>query len=169
MKTLKYVTGNLLLSKDVDVIGHQCNCQNTMGSGIARSIKEMYPEAWQADVEANLLGENTLGNLSVADIAPETSKKHGTKIKFIFNLYGQNLYGKGNRQTDYEAIYSALEGMAASLAFPGTEPRPVVGFPYLMSSFRAGGNWDIISRMIEVAFDTFPGDVLIYKLDNPTP
>lgn len=167
MKTLKYVTGNLLLSKDVDIIGHQCNCQNTMGSGIARSIREMYPEAWQADIDAASLGKNTLGAISLATITSKTSAKHGTKIKFIFNLYGQNLYGKGMRQTDYEAIYSALELMADTLI--SSALLGPVGFPYKMSSDRAGASWDIISRMIEVAFAEYPGDVLIYKLDNPVP
>ena len=33
MKKLIYKEGNLLLAKDVAVIGHQANCQNTFGSG----------------------------------------------------------------------------------------------------------------------------------------
>ena len=45
MKKLIYKEGNLLLAKNVDVVFQSCNCQNTFGSGIARSIKEMYPEA----------------------------------------------------------------------------------------------------------------------------
>jgi hypothetical protein len=42
---------------------------------------------------------------------------------------------------------------------------PSVGFPYQMGSFRGGGSWDIVSRLIEVAFDGYNGDVIIYRLD----
>jgi hypothetical protein len=34
-----------------------------------------------------------------------------------------------------------------------------------MGSFRGGGNWDIVSRLIEVAFDDYPNDVIVYRLD----
>jgi O-acetyl-ADP-ribose deacetylase (regulator of RNase III) len=172
MKELKYVVGDLLRNNNLDVIAQQCNCQNTFGSGIARSIREMYPEAWLADVRAKTCDENYLGNFSYDRVAPETSRKHGTKIKFIFNLYGQNLYGKGMRQTNYEAIYTALERMADALmttdAF-SLDRSLTVGFPYKMSSDRAGADWRIIERMIEVAFGEYLGDVKIYKLDSPVP
>jgi O-acetyl-ADP-ribose deacetylase (regulator of RNase III) len=167
MKYLIPTVGNLLLNKDVDVIGHQCNCQNTMGSGIARSIKEMYPEAWDSDVTATKVKINTLGNFSLAHINASTSAKYGTKIKFIFNLYGQNIYGKGLRQTDYEAIYSALEGMASALILNKLnqfDPNYTVGFPFKMASDRGGARWEIIQQMISVAFENYPGNVVICKL-----
>jgi hypothetical protein len=44
-------------------------------------------------------------------------------------------------------------------------PVPSVGFPFQMGSFRGGGNWDIVSRLIEVAFDDYPNDVIVYRLD----
>jgi hypothetical protein len=102
----------------------------------------------------------------MAYIPEEQSKKHGTQIKKIFNLYGQNLYGKGVRQTNYDALYNALEGMSKYLTENDMDlPVPSVGFPYQMGSFRGGGNWDIVSRLIEVAFDDYPNDVIVYRLD----
>ena len=164
MKEFGHAVGNLLLNKDVDIIGHQCNCQNTFGSGIARSIREMYPEAYAADTRAHSLRQNTLGSLSFARIRPETSAKHGTKIKFIFNLYGQNLFGRDSRQTDYEAIYSALELMANDITKnPLFDSNFTVGFPYKMASDRGGARWEIIENMIGVAFENYPGNVIIVK------
>ena len=166
MKKLIYREGNLLLAKDVAVIGHQANCQNTFGSGIARSIREMYPDAYAVDTLCASKKSNTLGNFSMAYIPQEQYNKHGTQIKKIFNLYGQNLFGKGTRQTNYDALYSALEGMAHDLVENDMDlPVPSVGFPFQMGSFRGGGNWDIVSRLIEVAFDDYPSDVIIYRLD----
>lgn len=169
MKKLIYKQGNLLLANDVEVIGHQANCQNTFGSGIARTIKELYPEAYEADCIAATDKVNKLGEISFAKIGPNA---YNPPAKYIFNLYGQNLYGKGTRQTNYEALYSALEKMANKLK-PTEQDKmmfdfdrsPTVGFPYQMGSFRGGGSWDIVSRLIEVAFDGYGGDVIIYRLD----
>ena len=70
MKTLIRRDGNLLLADDVIAIGHQANCQNTFGSGIARSIREMYPEAYAADTAAAIRKINILGNFSYTKIEP---------------------------------------------------------------------------------------------------
>jgi O-acetyl-ADP-ribose deacetylase (regulator of RNase III) len=163
MKKLIYKEGNLLLAKDVEVIGHQANCQNTFGSGIARTIREMYPAAYKADCNAAITKANTLGRFSVGYIPAENNS---SSIRRIYNLYGQNLFGKGTRQTNYDALYSALEGMAHDLVENDMDlPPPSVGFPYQIGSFRGGGNWDIVSRLIEVAFDDYPSDVIVYRLD----
>lgn len=174
MKKLIYKEGNLLLANDIMVIGHQANCQNTFGSGIARSIREMYPEAYMADTKASQSRQNMLGNFSYANISLKNgiANSQGSSISRIYNLYGQNLYGKGTRQTNYDALYSALEGMAKHLEPTEADKmmfdydrRPKVGFPYQMGSFRGGGSWDIVSRLIEVAFADYPNDVIIYRLD----
>jgi O-acetyl-ADP-ribose deacetylase (regulator of RNase III) len=163
MKKLIYREGNLLLAKDVEVVGHQANCQNTFGSGIARTIREMYPVAYEADCSAARQKVNTLGRFSVGYIPTDNNI---SSISRIYNLYGQNLYGKGTRQTNYDALYSALEGMAHDLTENDMDlPVPSVGFPYQMGSFRGGGSFDIVSRLIEVAFDDYPNDVIIYRLD----
>jgi O-acetyl-ADP-ribose deacetylase (regulator of RNase III) len=163
MKKLIYKEGNLLLAKDVEVISHQANCQNTFGSGIARTIREMYPAAYEADCSAARAKVNTLGRFSVGYIPADNNP---SSISRIYNLYGQNLFGKGTRQTNYDALYSALEGMAHDLTENDMDlPVPSVGFPYQMGSFRGGGNWDIVSRLIEVAFDDYPNDVIVYRLD----
>ena len=164
MKKLIYKEGDLLTGTDVEVIGHQANCQNTFGAGIAKSIKEMYPKAFYADTMAHKDGKAVLGNYSFCHI-------ENGPIKKIFNLYGQNLYGKGKRQTNYDALYNALDGMVNNL-LPTDQDRmmfdfdrsPNVGFPYLMGCGLGGGDWRIVERLIEVAFHSYNGDVIIYKL-----
>ena len=122
MKALKFVTGNLLLNKDVQVVGHQANCQNTFGSGIARSIREMYVEAYSADRYASQGKSNFLGNFSYGNIPIENDgmNRHDNQICRIYNLYGQNLgtdhSKRFDRKTDYEALYNALEGMKNHLS-----------------------------------------------------
>lgn len=87
---IKHVKGDLLtLAKagKFDIIVHGCNCQNTMGSGIAAQIKAQYPEAFQADWEYDQQMArrryNKLGNFTWA------STSDGFKI---INAYTQFHY-----------------------------------------------------------------------------
>ena len=50
---MKSIRGNLLAlarSGRFDVIVHGCNCRHAMGAGIAKQIKDSFPEAWAADL-----------------------------------------------------------------------------------------------------------------------
>jgi O-acetyl-ADP-ribose deacetylase (regulator of RNase III) len=161
MKTLKYIGGNLLTRQDIGIIGHQANCQNTFGSGIARSIREMFPEAYAADTRAALAKKNVLGAVSIGLRVPDKVSSIGT----IFNLYGQCFYGKGTRQTNYNALFDALSTMSKQIEHNSvmTGKTPTVGFPHLIGCGLGGGDWNIVSRLIEVAFDGCSSDVVIVK------
>lgn len=176
MKNLTFLDGNLLLSTKVHVIGHQANCQNVFGSGIARSIRELYPEAYAADTKMAERKLNNLGNFSLG-LIPTTNgvNRHNSSIFAIYNLYGQNLGTDKTltytpRKTNYEALYTALDKMATDLVgaskIVDSVELPPVGFPYKMGSALGGGSWDIVQRLIEVAFADYPADVFIYKF-NP--
>jgi O-acetyl-ADP-ribose deacetylase (regulator of RNase III) len=166
MKKLIHKKGNLLTDPTIDVAGHVANCQHTFGSGIALSIKNMYPEAYEADGKAAQDKSNKLGEISYVGI------RRNDRPFVIFNLYGQHLYGVGVRHLNYEAMYVALEKMRkvcdmaeTSFAARGL-PMPTVGFPKLMGCDRAGGNWNVVERMIEVVFDGYTGDVVIVEWDG---
>ena len=69
---LIHKTGDLLAlaeQGEFDIIVQGCNCYNTMGSGIAKQIREKYPQAWVADCNNHCIHENViekLGNYSYA-------------------------------------------------------------------------------------------------------
>ena len=90
MKTIK---GNLItLAKngEFDVIIHGCNCFCTMGAGIAKTIKEEFPEAYQADLATNNGDKSKLGEISVAKV------NEGALI--VVNGYTQfNWKGRGRK------------------------------------------------------------------------
>jgi O-acetyl-ADP-ribose deacetylase (regulator of RNase III) len=53
---------------EFDVIVHGCNCFCQMGAGIAKTIKQVFPAAYQADL-ATVAGDQTkLGTYSVAQV-----------------------------------------------------------------------------------------------------
>lgn len=140
----------------INVIAHCCNAQGVMGSGIARTIKEKFPSAFEEyrlEYEDNgnrlELGTYTIG------FAPND--------KLVANLVGQRYYGVDKRRyVDYEGLYCALEQLEQELRLDGRSFK--VGFPYKMGCDRAGGSWEIVLAMIRTVFQNSPVKVAIVEL-----
>lgn len=151
---MRYVVGDLcdaLERGEVDAIGHQANCFNTMNSGVAKAIRTRFPQAYEADCETVKGDRGKLGDLSLATA--------GSGL--IYNLYGQYNYGYDAKgYTDYSALQSALFEMREDL-LTGSGFK-VVGFPKIGAGL-GGGDWDTIAEIINRVFsDAF--DVTIYVL-----
>ena len=156
------IESNLLdFPNDINVIAHSCNTRNIMGAGIAKQIKDRYPEAYEADWRAfNSNYGVTLGKFSKADIGDH---------KYIYNMYTQATIGTG-REVDYEKFWQALKRVEQDLfemkiskhEYDGSPP-PVLGLPWGISCGLAGGNWEIISAMINDIFVDSPIKVCIVK------
>lgn len=154
--TITFVKGDAvkaLQDGSVDYLLHCCNCQNNFGSGIAKQIKEVFPDAWEKDCDAANQGRNFLGNVVVS--------KSG-----VLNLYGQEYYGyvgeyykKYKRQGNYIAIIGGLSLVKNHIS------SGKLAIPYKFASDRAGCDWDIILEFIEHYLgEKF--DVYIYKLEE---
>lgn len=150
-----YVKGDLLKS-DCDVIAHQANCFSTMGSGIAYHIKKKYPEAYQADKEFPLKPKERLGQYSIATVGGEDGKQ-----RYIVNLYGQYMFGGGERHTNYEALGSALELMMSHIE--GSNDIKV-GVPYKMGCGLGGGDWDFVESILDQIANRYSVPIYIYVL-----
>lgn len=160
---LKYKVGDLIKSArsgEVNVIGHGCNCMNTMKSGIAPKVAEAFPEAWTADQMTARGDRAKLGTFSSA------FSKSGV---LVYNLYSQYTFTgrkEGKMDLDYWALRSALSMMAMSLHAKcrtlDISPDDLrIGLPKIGAGL-AGGDWGIISRMIENRLQDF--NVTIYVL-----
>ena len=158
MKQLTRTAGNLLTDSQVQVIAHQANCQCVFGAGIAASIRQMYPEAYQADINADNKDQNFLGNISYV-------VREGNP-RAIFNLYGQNLTSRTNRMTNYEALYSALVLMRSKVDALFVDAPPTIGFPHGMGCGLGGGDFRIVERLIEVVFDGYENSVYVVKFNG---
>lgn len=131
---MKIVHGNLLdLAEDgvFDVIVHGCNCQHTMGAGIAKQIKERFPKAYQADLDTPK-GGGKLGTVSAASLPDFT----------IVNAYTQDFYGPTGQQADYDAIRSSMHYIKTW--FYGKR----IGYPRIGAGL-GGGDWSVISKIID--------------------
>lgn len=147
---VKYVIGDLLES-NCDYICHQVNCQGVMGSGIAKQIKEKWPEVYDDYKElCTNLGPRTL--LGTIDIVETSTGRN------VINMFSQFNYGyNGSRFTSYDAFCRALEQIRDY-----TAPGSTIGFPKKIGCGLGGGDWKIISAMIEsILGETH--DVYIYE------
>ncbi len=138
-----------------------------MGAGIAKQIKDRYPQAYEADWKAfnqeyDKDGQyvHWLGKFSKAEINDR---------KYIYNMYTQASIGTG-REVHYEKFWQALKRVEQDLYAMNVakheydpSPPPFLGLPYGISCGLAGGNWGIIKAMIEDIFIDSPIKVCIVR------
>jgi O-acetyl-ADP-ribose deacetylase (regulator of RNase III) len=156
---INIVEKNILFA-DEPIVGHCCNTRNTMNSGVAKALRERFPEIYDGDTSAYILhGKNLLGKCIMVDV---TTRPEDTSIRHLANLYGQPNYGyNGNRYLDYEAMYQSLEELKNYL-------RPTkynqLALPYNIGCNRAGGHWPIVLEIIKHIFDNTGITVNLYKI-----
>lgn len=152
------VVGNLLDTDKCSVIVHQANLFHTFGAGIAKAIKDKFPEAYEADKRTQ---HGDLGKLGTYSAAKITDSK-GTSIKFVANLYSQEGVGGQDRQTSYDAMVMGLEKLKQRLEMRSDSP--TLGIPFQLGCGLANGNWTIVRAIIESIFATSKVPVFIYTL-----
>lgn len=132
---IEYRTGDLLKSS-LQAIAHGCNSQGVMGSGIAKQIKEQYPDAFKmyriAFVKSGLqIGTNIWSSYNNT---------------IIVNCITQPFFGNDKkRYVSYDAISDCMKDINSNLFNAGIYE---IGLP-LIGAGLGGGNWNIISSIIE--------------------
>ena len=140
---MKIVQGDLLklaAAGEFDVIIHGCNCQNNMGAGIAKSIKEKFPQAYAADLETEQGSRDKLGTYSSAEVDCD-----GHTLTIV-NAYTQFHWRGRGVKADYDAIRSVFRSVKYD--FGGKR----IGYP-LIGAGLAGGDWGVISGIIDEELD----------------
>lgn len=125
----------LAIEGKFDLIIHGCNCFCTMGAGIAKTIKQKFPEAYKADLETEKGDKSKLGKISWAQSKTESGEL------IIINGYTQFDWRGGGRKADYEAIREVFKNVKKE--FSGLR----IGYPAIGAGL-AGGDWQIISEII---------------------
>lgn len=127
MKVIKQITnkivivdGNLLNLADegyFDAIIHGCNCQNKMGAGIAKQIKNRYPEAYFADEQYNKFSNaksSMLGCYSYCTV--KTINEDLRSRFFIINAYTQLLIGANFNIEAFKQVMLRIDYMFTGMS-----------------------------------------------------
>ena len=122
---------------EFDVLVHGCNCFCTMGAGIAKTIKQAFPAAYQADLATPAGDKAKLGTYSTAQVEVEVEGKRLT----IVNAYTQYQWRGPGPNVDYEAIRQVFSRIKQ--AFAGQR----IGYPAIGAGL-AGGDWTRIAAII---------------------
>lgn len=151
----EYIKGSILDAPQ-KYIAHGVNAQNVMGSGVAKVLFDKYPSVkedyhfyhkeYEEHIDSN---EELLGIYSVSDQSDGKS---------ILNCYTQEFYGYDERKyVSYDAIFNCFKSMVDLGVKEIAIPKIGCGL--------AGGNWEIVSRIIDDATgDNL--DVYVYYLED---
>lgn len=138
---LKHNKGNLLdlaEAGEFDVVVHGCNCFCKMGGGIAKEIRERYPEVAAVDTVTSCGDYYKLGNWTTENVI----RKNGSVDFHVINAYTQYNMSTGEDVFEYAAFELILQKLSHLY---GTKR---FGFPYIGMGL-AGGNKERIMAMLE--------------------
>lgn len=128
-----------MFSSNADILCHQVNCMGRMGSGIAKTVREKFPnvyEEYMALCHSDGMTPDTL-------LGATQFVKCGTQV--IANLFAQRNYGYDGRQyTDYKAFRRCLQYIRG-YATAGSS----IAFPHGIGCGLGGAKWEIIVAMIQ--------------------
>jgi O-acetyl-ADP-ribose deacetylase (regulator of RNase III) len=135
---IEYRQGDLFAT-DIKYILHGCNSKGVMGSGVAKAVRNIYPDAYDAYTIWCSKGFR-LG----------TSLLVHTKDKTIINAVTQQSYGRVSIQTSNNPVrhvsYDAVSDIFKQLET--LIPSSVVAMPKIGSAL-GGGDWSVLSAIIE--------------------
>jgi len=145
---IEYVKGNLLQTEVKHII-HGCNSHGIMGSGVAKSIRDKYPDAYKDYNNAY----NSYG-LELGDVIVSVQDDG----KVIHNAITQRDYGRNSSRV--YVSYWAIAEVFRKINQWGTKE---VALPKIGAGL-ANGDWNVISAIIEnTLIDTKP---YVYILEN---
>ena len=134
---IEYRWGDVL-GTEIKHIVHGCNAQGVFNAGIAKQIRERFPEAYlhYRDIY-NSATDKGLSSLRLGEIY--TAESNG---KIILNAITQQNYGRANiRYVSYDAldtIMKRINDMNIS----------IIAMPQIGSGL-GGGDWQVIAAIIE--------------------
>ena len=157
---LRVETGNLVTG-NYPVFCHQVNCKGVMGAGVAKQIRDCYPEVYRDYKHLCRQGEARVGDIQIVNT---------TDDRICVNLFAQYGYGRDRQYTNYEAFMKCLIRLQSYLFAPYQMNRfdlvenKVVAFPMYIGCGLAGGDWKIMHNILKEFSEQIPWDVVLVKL-----
>ena len=148
---IEFVCGDLFANAyRVKAFAHGCNCQGSMGAGIAKGFRERNPEMYE-QYRARCKAKPRQFNLGDCWLWNEKGKP------WVFNLGTQERYW--HARASYEAIEEALMKMRELADAEGVRsiaiPRIGVGY--------GGLSWRKVKAIVERVFADWSGRLVVYE------
>ena len=148
---VQYVSGDLFVNDhQAEALAHGCNCQGSMGAGIAVGFRERYPEMYE---EYRRRCKADPREFNPGDVFFWRAKDRPS----VFNLATQENYWRS--RATYEAVEETLSRMRQIADAEGirTIAMPRVGTGY------GGLSWKKLRPIIDRVFADWPGTLYVYE------
>jgi O-acetyl-ADP-ribose deacetylase (regulator of RNase III) len=152
---IKIVQGNILNASE-NIICQQVNCKGVMNAGIAKQIRDKYPNIY-IEYQRYCLShpkDKLLGKVFIYPI-DYTSK-------YICCIFGQDNFGR-TPNTVYTS-YKALREGFQTIKNEARKNNLTIAIPYGIGCGLAGGSWNMVYTIIKNIFDDY--DAMIYRLEK---
>ena len=147
----RYIKGDIT-ETELDFIAHGVNCQNKMGSGVAKALFTKFPEVKTEYHKFCERAKSSVEKFGTKNLLGEVQYVE-SKDKIICNCFTQDNFGyDGKRYVNYRAIVDCffllkLERKGETIAIPK------------IGCGLAGGDWNIVEQLIN---DTVGDDLEIW-------
>lgn len=150
-----FVTGDLFVNRyHAQAFAHGCNCQGSMGAGIAKTFRAQYPEMYEI-YRTKCKAEPRQFNLGDSFLWKDTANP------WVFNLGTQEQYWRG--RASYEAIETALHMMRQQA---DAERIQSIAIPRIGTGY-GGLSWRKVHEIIEQVFGDWSGTLYVYEEYRP--
>ena len=132
-----------VLNAPFQIIAHQVNCKGVMGAGLAKQIRNKYPDMFIAykricDSEAAHLGD-CLG-------------WYAHDGHYIMNIFAQDGYGRDKTYTNYEsmrvAFLNGIDKFRQEADIYEKDVQLTIAIPYMIGCGLAGGDWGKVKDVL---------------------
>lgn len=148
-----------LLDANCKFIAHQVNCKGVMGGGIAKQIKNKFPNVYNEYIKT--LECNGADNMFGKSLIVRAY--NGRYFKYIVNIFGQYDYGFG-LQTNYEKFEEAFIDAIKKIREITKHDTVYIAIPYKIGCGLAGGNWNIVKPILENIESKYSCIITAYKI-----
>lgn len=151
-----------LLSNEIDILGHGCNCMNQMSIGLASEVMTTFPEAEVADFKfykenrKSALGK-MLTNFTYHPYYIPNKRKY-----IVANLYVRLWPGPGEEASTIVIAITKLIGHFGILKKSGSPIR--YGFPVIGKEFKSTTLKDFI-KVVEKVEELTKANITIFDYD----
>jgi O-acetyl-ADP-ribose deacetylase (regulator of RNase III) len=169
---IRYVTGDLVESDQI-LLAHGCNTKGRYSAGIAGTIRERMPFAYNA---YRLAFEDHKADFKLGSVIVAIDIGNSIRPRIVANMLIQEDYGRDPEQVyvDYDAINMAMHKLNEFVlatqdgGFDVSEIGPIteVGFP-LLGCGLGNGKWPVVSAIIEQKSRCF--QPIVYTLNGQIP